>query len=320
MDQDRKGRVHFYISLGVSIVLLALVVWFVDFRQVWPALTSLDPLFLLALLGLAVAHHVIMYCDRWNRMLSYIGYKHSLNEVILVHLGTGPLHLLMPIQTGEAVTAYALARRGNNPVAVYFGTIAYGKYLNLIATLGILVIGLAFTKKMPLADTELAMAVFLAIMLLGISLEIKPIRGIFLKVAGRFGDRVANIVNELFAVYEDVSIPRKLFLLAYSFAFQFLEVVFCKLLFDHMGIVVPFPTLMAFIGLIMLATSVPITIAGVGTREALCIPLLAPFADKPTAVAAGITYTFTQYIWPMIVGVPWMRKVLASSFLEKKQA
>lgn len=318
MKSDKYKNLHFYISFFISLALLILVVLLVDFKNVIPALLSVDPRILIIIMALSVVHHVLMYCDRWRRILSYLGYHFTLDEVFLVHLGTGPFHLVMPIQTGEALTAYALAKKRNDPVAVFIGTIAYGKYLNLLATLILLVIGLAMTKKFPLPGAKIGILIFLAIVLFGFLLEIKVVRNLFIKMISVLGKKAEKTATDLFAVFAKVSFSKKVFLLAYSVAFQFIEVFLCHMLFMSMGIVIPFENLLPIIGIILLLTNIPVTVAGAGTREALCLLLLIPYTDQATAVAAGIAYTFTQYIWPMIVGAPWIRTVVSDSFFKNK--
>jgi len=319
MEFKPKKKIHFYISITVSLVLLAIVIFIVDFGKVAPALLSINFQTLIIIMVLSVLHHVLMYCDRWQRMLKYLGYEYTLGEVFLVHLGTGPFHLVMPIQTGEALTAYALAKRRNNPVAVFLGTIGYGKYLNLIATLLLVLAGFLLIETSPMPGIKIGIWIFSAIVIFGLLLEIKNTREMFISLAGIFGDKASKGITQLFAVFSHISYEKKLFLLFYSLLFQFIEVLLCYMLFAAMGIIVPFPNLVAIIGIILLLTNIPITVAGAGTREALCLILLAPYADQATAVAAGVAYTSTQYLWPMIVGAPWMKKVVTDSLILKKE-
>lgn len=318
MAERSKEKKQYAISLAVSLLLLGLVVWVVDFKQVIPALLRIKWSMFVILLALSAFFNVVLYSDRWRRMLSYMGYKHTLDEVILIHLGTGAMHLLVPIQTGEVVTAYALAKRKNGPPALYFGSIAYGKYLNLIVMLGIIGIGFLFSNNLPVPSIGSAVLIFIAITGIGVVFEVKKVRNWVYILTSKFGKRSEKLFTELFTVFEDLSFGNKIFLLAYSFVFQFTEIFICYLLFRHMGINIPIGSLLIILGLIILVSSLPLTIAGAGTREALCLVLLRPYTDDATAVAAGILYTFIEYVFPMLVGIPWMRKVIADSFIPKK--
>lgn len=315
MAEHLKEKSRYAISFAISLILFAFVVWVVDFREVIPALLRVKWSMFVLLLALSASFNVVLYSDRWRRMLSYMGYRHSLDEVILVHLGTGAMHLLVPIQTGEVVTAYALAKRKNSPATLYFGSIAYGKYLNLIVMLAMIGIGYLLSKGLPIPPIGSAVIVFIAITSIGVIFEIKLVRDWIYNLSSGLGKRPKKFFSELFAVFEDLSFKNKIFLLAYSFVFQFTEVFVCYLLFHHMGIEVSLPSLMVILGLVILVSSLPLTIAGAGTREALCLILLRPYTDDATAVAAGILYTFIEYIFPMVIGIPWMRSVIAESFI-----
>jgi uncharacterized protein (TIRG00374 family) len=319
MSPNTKKKIQFFASLFVTLLLFYFVFRSVDFRKVIPPILAIDPAMVVLLLVMSVFFNVIVYCDRWQRMLGFLGRKHTLKETVVVHFGTGALHLLLPIQAGEAVTAYALAKKQNGPLALYLGTILYGKYLNLLATLAIMFGGAALAIGFSLPVTKVSIAAFGAVILAGILLETKFVRQIIEKAVGRFGDKIQGATGEILSIFEKITYPKKLFLLIYSIAFQLAEVFWCYLLFHAMGIEIPFAHTMAVVGLIILIANLPITIAGAGTREALCLLLLAPFGPKAVLVAAGILYTFGQYIWPMLVGIPWMRRVLDESFFQSEK-
>jgi uncharacterized membrane protein YbhN (UPF0104 family) len=305
------------LSIAATAVLLILAFGFVDLKSVWGVLARMSPAMAIVVLAITGTYNVALFSDRWRRMLAYLGYEHSLDEVLLVNYGLGPIHLVMPVQTGEAVSAVALSRKSGGPLAVYLGTLAYGKYLNLIATVIILFAGLATTQRLPLPGLSRVILLFAAITVTATALEFAFVRAPIQKLLSRFGEKSAEAVRDLFAVYAEISLGKKIFLLAYSLVYQTAEVFVCYLLFSMLGLHVPMAELMTIVALVILVSSVPITIAGAGTREALCLLLLAGYADAETAVAAGLAYTFVEYVWPLIVGAPLTRSVISEYLLDK---
>jgi uncharacterized protein (TIRG00374 family) len=73
----------------------------------------------------------------------------------------------------------------------------------------------------------------------------------------------------------------------------------------------PFVTSLALSPLAILAGLLPLTFAGVGTRDAALILLYAPYFNAPTAAALGLLCT-SRYLLPAVGGLPFLRKYIVN--------
>ena len=73
----------------------------------------------------------------------------------------------------------------------------------------------------------------------------------------------------------------------------------------------PFLANLAISPLAILAGLLPLTFAGVGTRDAALILFYQPYFDAQTAAALGLLCT-SRYVIPAIAGLPFLGKYLGS--------
>jgi uncharacterized protein (TIRG00374 family) len=71
----------------------------------------------------------------------------------------------------------------------------------------------------------------------------------------------------------------------------------------------PFLANLALAPLAILAGLLPLTLAGIGTRDAALIALYQPFFNAPTAAALGLLCT-SRYLLPAILGLPFLGRYL----------
>ena len=78
----------------------------------------------------------------------------------------------------------------------------------------------------------------------------------------------------------------------------------------------PFLANLALSPLAILAGLLPLTFAGVGTRDAALVFFYAPYFDAPTAAALGLLCT-ARYVLPALGGLPFAGPYLNSVRAEK---
>jgi uncharacterized membrane protein YbhN (UPF0104 family) len=74
--------------------------------------------------------------------------------------------------------------------------------------------------------------------------------------------------------------------------------------------VVPFPANLAIAPLAILAGLLPLTFAGVGTRDAALVFFYAPYMSAPAAAALGLLCTL-RYVLPALIGLPFLGPAIA---------
>lgn len=294
-----------------TVALLAWLAWRIDLGQAWRAARALDPAAFAGLLALSCGFNLGLYTDRWRRTLRALALPHPFARVLRVHLGTGALRLALPIHAGEFVNAAVLARIGPGTFAQHVGAIAYLKFLNLIATCGLAGLGWAVASA---GDAQLVSRTALAsgaVLLPALLPELAPVRDGLARLAARLHPRLGEALRDLLIVYRTARLRDKLGLLAYSVVFQLSEVGVCHLLLRALGIPVSFGDTLLVAPVLMLVSSAPITVAGLGVREASALVLLAGTAPDARILAFGLCYSLIEYVMPLVVGLPWLPRILS---------
>ncbi|MCZ7583431.1 MAG: flippase-like domain-containing protein [Deltaproteobacteria bacterium] len=299
-----RGTARFAFLTLVTLGLLAVVFTFVPFDETVEAARRLPRGAIAVVLAISTFFNVFFYAHRWRVGLAYVGIRVSFWEVVRVHLGTGPLRLVLPMQTGEILTSAALARRANQPAEKVVGTMAYNKYLTLMATLALLGVGVAAGADSPVRPARALGGLGLAVVAALVTLESRAVRTVLMRVAEKLHLRLGRGVTLLLAAFEEIPRRGKLRLFCYSALFQFSEVIACWFLTRALGIELSFAALTAMVQLLILGSMLPISLAGVGPREGLALILLARSARPQDAVAFGLAYSMAEYLWPLVVGLP----------------
>jgi uncharacterized membrane protein YbhN (UPF0104 family) len=74
---------------------------------------------------------------------------------------------------------------------------------------------------------------------------------------------------------------------------------------------VPFLDNLALAPLAILAGLIPLTFAGVGTRDAAVVGLYAPYLAPAAGAALGLLFT-SRYFLPAIMGLPFVHRYLTA--------
>ncbi len=295
---------QFIFPFAITLAIFGLIFAFVPLRNTWDAICRLSPWTILIVLLIATIFSSLVYSIRWRYALKHIGLRIGVIEITRIQVATGPIHLALPMQTGELVTAAVLARRANASTGMIFGTIVYNKYLTLVATLILLAAGLIAGASTDYPVLRVTAGAGLAALLVFMAFEVRLTRSLIIRMASGAHSGLGELAENFLAAYDKIPLKAKFILVCYSLFIQFSEVVSCLLLFRDFGIDMPFAQLLVYVQLFILITSLPISIAGTGTREGLALILLAPHSSPETAVACGLAYSFLEYIWPLIMGLP----------------
>jgi len=90
-----------------------------------------------------------------------------------------------------------------------------------------------------------------------------------------------------------------------SLAIWFLHLVQIWMLILALNAAVPFLDNLALAPLAILAGLLPLTFAGIGTRDAALIFFFAPYMAAPVGAALGLLCTL-RYVLPAIAGLPFL--------------
>ena len=302
------------VALIITVAILAAVYTQVDIAQFAAAFAQVDPLWLTA--GLVMFLPLIA-APAWRlRILAAAEGRLGLWQASKLILMSSTLNLVLPSKLGDLAKAYAIADMGLMRGAPAFSLAVFEKALDLAALLLVCAVALLSADigsdlHLPLGISVAGAAVACALMLSSRRIADRLFALLTRIVPTRFADKL----ERLRAAWRDLltwfwrNRSRALFVLGLSVAIWAVAMtqiwVFARALTPS----VPFDETLARAPLAVLFGLLPITIAGIGTRDAAIVYFFAPFMAIPAAAALGVLCTL-RYLFPGLAGLPFLNAYL----------
>lgn len=301
--------------IGPAVVVLA-IVW-AGPVQVWRVLSAADLRVVGAALALAIPLALIKGI-RWRALLAGGGVSLSLRESTSMYAMGMTLGAVTPGRLGDFAKVIPLRRHGC-PIG---RGIAYSLLDRLLDVAFVLLAGYAglwyFSQRFTtrLWTLNLIAAGALLCGLLAFTRRALIMRLALRLVPSQHHPAFRQCVAEVSAVFRGRSILRGLLLAGLTVGFWFVQFYAVYLCSVALSLDIPFIFLTACVAVVTVASFVPITIAGAGTRDALFILLLAPLGvgrEQSVALSSLVLAVFlcncvVFYLVSMALGRPGIPK------------
>ncbi len=270
------------IRIAGSVILLALLLLVFPRHKLLDALASIPPSTIAAALPVYVSLHFLGSL-KWQWMVSRPGAPVTFLESLRCYFGGLFSNLFLPSVIGGDVVAIALGISGDrSPEQVVSGTLA-SRMIDL-AALALLVAASVFISPLPNRDREGAGQQLVELVLIVLmAISIITFLAIFL-VRKRIRGRAKKYLEAFAAAWQR---PRlTLAALGVSLAMQTGLIALSAWLGVGCGLHLPARAWLFAWPLAKLSGFVPVTLAGIGSRELVLPALLAPFGADPAAAAS----------------------------------
>lgn len=298
------------ISLGVSLVLLGIIYWTIDLNELIVALGRAD----LRFLAMAVAMLVPIVFLTALRLMWLVPReaKIGIAEAVRLFLLSGVLNMVLPAKMGDLAKFTFMRREENFSGSLAFSTVIFEKTTDLLALLVWCAFGLAFFSGEDWLLRVLSLTVGLGIICGFILLYSTSAARLFFVVCVRVSPSgLAEKVGRQAETWETMHRQfwkNGLFavgIFLFSLFLWFLHLFQIWVFILALGAPVALLDNLALTPLAILAGLLPLTFAGVGTRDAALIFLYQPFMGVGTSAALGLLCTL-RYILPALGGLPFI--------------
>jgi len=314
----------------VGLGLLAFLLARLDLAQVYALLRQADPL--LVALSLALLIPLIwLKTVRWQIILAAQGVRYAAWPALLAYFGSLFVGFLTPGRLGEFVKAFHVQHECGVSGALAFATVLADRLFDLLA---LLVVGTLALLALSLTTTDaVAVAATAALLVVPFLLFLNPtIYGLVQRWAqgwGRFGARLfghepsgrgwLTEIHLSLRRLKPVALAASLLLTALAYGVYFGQ---CYLLARALGLPANFLVVTYAVSLGSLVTLLPLSISGLGTREAAMIAYLgAAGVPSETALGFSLLVFFTFYLGGGLIGlVAWLIKPAPWSKLREARA
>ena len=279
----------------LGLVLLVLLLATVDRDQLWQALTTAD----LRLLALSIAlyiPHIMTKALRWRVILSFMGIPYRYRDAYLSYQGGIFIGLLTPGRLGELARAMHITKdceadTSDALASVLLDRICDLVMLLLVGTMALLQFGMQGADVVVIASTILIIGVMIALGVWDRTFE--PIRR-RLFMLGRIGKWIAAEDSLPVRMRQRVlSLPSVAWVIAgaltlIAYGLFFLQ---CYLAARAFHLPISFVTASFATALGSLVALIPVSISGLGTRDAAIVAYLNSYGI-PTARALSFSLAF----------------------------
>ena len=311
-----KIPVRLFSVIGIAIFIFILSQ--VDIPSLLAVFASIDP-FLLALALLVNAVAIVMKSCKWQIIVNTINKTFSLPAAIRAFLIGFSFSVLTPAKLGDFIRAYYV-KDESCTTGMALSTVVTDRLIDivmlvLIAAAGIFLFSVFYHIEILSAFIVLLIAAGIACGIAVIankSLLSRILRPFFnLFIPAKYKEKVSQYYHDFYDGLFAFCRHRKAFALALSVALLswLPPFVYGYLLAQSIGIPLPLSDVAVVIPIISLLDLLPISVAGIGTRDAALIFLFGlQGVSAESAVAFSILYLFLSYWLVALVGAAfWIR-------------
>ena len=233
-------------------------------------------------------------------------------------LGASVLNMVLPSKMGDIVKAYFMAERGHLSNSLALSLVVFEKSCDMLSLLLWCTFGLVFYPSKDVLFWTMTGAVVGGLLLGLLLLGYPSFAQTFFLVAGKFAPKkVGQKLQKLqtsWGEMHDYFWQDKGQLIKITFTSIFIW--FLHLLQIWMFILAlrawtPFLINLALSPLAILAGLLPLTFAGIGTRDAALIFFYQDYFNEATGAALGLLCT-SRYFLPAVIGLPFLGQMLAA--------
>ncbi len=307
------------ISIGVSLIILGVIYWKIDLANLAAVFGQCDRLWLAISLGMVVP---ITLATAWRlQQLMPRGSEKqprglSFAEANRLILAASVLNMVLPSKMGDIAKAYFMRDRGQLDGSLALSLVVFEKACDMLSLLLWCTVGLLLFPRRELLFGVMTIAISLGLLFgllmlgsigfarAGFGLGRRVLPG---KLAGKI-DRMAESWAQMHDYFWRDR-RRLLTVAATSIFIWFLHLLQIWFFIVALRASVPLLTSLALSPLAILAGLLPLTFAGVGTRDAALIAFYNPYFSAATGAALGVLCT-SRYLMPAIGGLPFLNRYL----------
>lgn len=305
-----------FVSMAVSVLILSIIYSKIDRQGLIAVFQDCDRGWMLVSLAMVIP--LTMFTAWRLQQLMPQGTALGFGEANRLILAASVLNMVLPSKMGDIAKAYFMKDVGHLSGSLALSLVVFEKACDLLSLLLWCVFGLLLYPQKDVLFWMMTAGIFLGLIL-----------GILILTSSRF----ANFFFVLFSQISPKKIKQKLLKLQTSWGEmqsyfwsdkkQLLKISLTSIFIWFLHLLqiwffilalkawVPFITNLALSPLAILAGLLPLTFAGIGTRDAALVLFYQPYFPATTAAALGLLCT-SRYFLPALGGLPFLSQYLAT--------
>ena len=304
------------ISIAVSLTILVIIYWKIDFPKLIEVFQNSDKLWMAISLGMVVP---LTMLTAWRlQQLTPSRTRLGFGEANRLILTASVLNMVLPSKMGDIVKAYFIKERGHLNGLLSLSLVVFEKACDMLSLLLWCAFGLTLYPQKDWLFWIMTASVISGLIIGLLLIASRQFANLIFQFTGRIApgkisSKIAKLRDSWSEMHKyfwrDKRHLLKIALTSVVIWFgHLLQIWFFIFTLKEM---VPFLAHLALAPLAILAGLLPLTFAGVGTRDAALIAFYKPYLNAPTAAALGLLCT-SRYLLPALGGLPFLGKYLTT--------
>lgn len=305
-----------FISIVVSVAILLILYSQIELKKLIEVFQNCDPAWMIISLGMVIP--ITLFTSWRLQQLMPQGTKLSFLEANRLILGASVLNMVLPSKMGDIAKAYFMKERDNLSGSLSLAIVIFEKASDMLSLLLWCIFGLLlYPTKDPFFLTMtfgIAGGFISGIFLLGSPQIANLFFNTIIRIAPKSIGKKLQSMQDSWTQMQNYfwSDKRQLLLISITSVFiWFLHLLQIWLFIIALKAWTPFLVSLALSPLSILAGLLPLTFAGVGTRDAALILFYKPYFNEVIGAALGLLCT-SRYFLPAIIGLPFLGQMLAT--------
>jgi len=284
--------------LSITAFIFYLIFQKIDYISLKKAFLEINLFYIPLILGLVLSIPVIS-SKKWQSVLFAMNYQISFKESFYIVMGALPISVITPARSGDLIRSYYL--KNKIPIGQTMGAVFAERIIDILILAIFSLFGGLFFKNLlfifvPISIFFLCVSFFLVIR----------------KIKFLFNLKWQERINQFLYVSKIFfKTPKKILpILFYSTILWSIIILEIKILFLALGVNISIVYIFAAFPLSVFIGLIPITLAGMGTRDSAIIYFFAHLTNPGICLAMGLLYSFFGYFLSALFGLPFMKKML----------
>ena len=298
-------------------IVTTIIIFFVIFRQIdmQAFLDNLRHVRLgyLAAAGIFFVITIIVSVERWRWILIHQNLPFGMG--IRIFLAAGGLNSLTPSKMGDLSKAYFLKEEGVTDLKRAGLSVLLEKLLDLSSLCAVFVVGVFLIDRFDFVIGSLGFFGIVVVIATAFFLSVDhPTNILFTSILNFLTKKpkLARQIKDVQQFVREIKQNRWRFwaIIFVSILLWVLNIIQIYLFFEAMNADVPLRAVFGLVPIAIFVGLLPVTLGGMGTRDAALILLFAPYAPAALMVGIGLLYS-TRYWILSLVGLPFLMKYLS---------
>ncbi len=305
-----------FVSIAISVAILLYIYTQIDFVNLLKVFQNCDRLILIVSLTMVMP---ITLVTSWR--LQQLVPHHSLGflEANRLILGASVLNMVLPSKMGDIAKSYFMSERSQISGSLALSISIFEKACDLLSLLLWCVFGLllypAKDSLFWIMTTVVGLGLVMGLLMLGSQSFADYLMAIAIKFAPQ---KFKLKLQKMQTAWEEMhryfwSNKQQLLVISSTSLFiWFLHLLQIWLFIVALKAIAPFLVSLALSPLSILAGLLPLTFAGIGTRDAAIIYFYQNYFNEATGAALGLLCT-SRYFIPALIGLPFLGQMLGAA-------